>query len=147
MGSELPRIYIHLAGNDLQAKTMQVYGGKDVEKPKPQSVKCPKCKLDNHPTNECCSRCGSVLDASRVVDLEQRDIQTSAQLTAMRNEIDQLVEMLRTHGLGKEVQVDDTNAEKERGTSPTPKPSLHNVLMTEEQFSKWQETSRQKQGF
>ncbi len=142
MGSKMPRIYIHLAGNDLQAKTLQVYGGTEVEKPKPQSVTCPKCKLNNHPTNECCSRCGSVLDASRVVDLEQRDLQTGAQLTAMQDEIDQLVEMLREHGFGKEVQGDDSDAELERESSPLPKPNLHSVLMTEEQFKKWQATNR-----
>ncbi len=102
MGSKMPRIYIHLGGNDLQAKIMQVYGGRELEKPKPQSITCPKCKLNNHPTNECCSRCGSVLDPSKVVDMEQRDIQTSAQLASMQNEIDRLVEMLRKYGLGKE---------------------------------------------
>ncbi len=71
MGSELPRIYIppcwqRPSGKDHAGLRRQGRGEAQAA-----MSKCPKCKLDNHPTNECCSRCGSVLDASRVVDLEQ----------------------------------------------------------------------------
>jgi integrase/recombinase XerD len=136
IGSKMPRTYIHLAGNDLQAKTAQVYGGIELEKPKPQTLKCPKCKLENHPTNQCCSRCGSILDMTKVVDLEQRDLQTNTQLAAMQKEIDELVELLHENASSEEARENQDT----RVTQPAQEsPKIVSIKMTEEQYRKWKD--------
>jgi hypothetical protein len=139
IGSKMPRTYIHLAGNDLQAKTAQVYGGIELEKPKPQTLRCPKCKLENHPTNQCCSRCGSILDMAKVVDIEQRDLQTNTQLAAMQKEIDQLVELLGQNGLEVEAQ----GIQEKETTSVQGPPKTVSIEMTEDQYKKWKEANPQ----
>jgi integrase len=72
MGSRMPRVYLHLAGTDLKQKIMEVYGGKEVERPKPQTVKCPRCSAPNHPSQNYCFTCGSPLEpAAKTVELEE----------------------------------------------------------------------------
>ncbi|MCL4519884.1 MAG: tyrosine-type recombinase/integrase [Thaumarchaeota archaeon] len=136
IGSKMPRIYIHLAGNDLQAKTAQVYGGIEIEKPRPQTLKCPKCKLENHPTNQCCSRCGSILDMAQVIDIEQRDLQTNTHLAAMQKEIDQLMELLNQNGLGKEAESIQEKGDQQSAKEPI---KTIKIEMTEEEYRRWKE--------
>jgi len=72
MGSRMPRIYLHLAGTDLKQKIMETYGGREVERPKPQTVKCPRCSAANHPGQNYCYTCGSPLEpTARTVELEE----------------------------------------------------------------------------
>ncbi len=72
MGSRMPRIYLHLAGTDLKQKIMETYGGREVERPKPQTVKCPRCSAANYPGQNYCYTCGSPLEpAARTVELEE----------------------------------------------------------------------------
>ncbi|MBI3859461.1 MAG: tyrosine-type recombinase/integrase [Thaumarchaeota archaeon] len=54
LGSRMPRIYLHLAGTDLRQKIMEVYGGNEVERPKPQTLRCPRCSAPNHPSQKYC---------------------------------------------------------------------------------------------
>lgn len=85
MGSRMPRIYLHLAGTDLRQKIMEVYGGKESEKPAPQTVKCPRCSAPNHPGQNYCFTCGSPLEpAPRTIELEE-----------MKRELGEIKETLR----------------------------------------------------
>ncbi len=71
-GSRTPRIYIHLAGTDLKQKIMETYGGRQIERPKPQTIKCPRCSAVNHPGQNYCYTCGSPLEpAPKTVELEE----------------------------------------------------------------------------
>ena len=72
LGSRMPRIYLHLAGTDLRRKIMEVYGGTEVDRPKPQTLKCPRCSAANHPGQNYCFTCGSPLEpAPKTVELEE----------------------------------------------------------------------------
>ncbi len=86
MGSRMPRIYLHLAGTDLRQKIMEVYGGKEVEKPRPQTVKCPRCSAPNHPGQNYCFTCGSPLEpAAKTFELEE-----------MKKELGEIKDVLRS---------------------------------------------------
>jgi integrase len=85
LGSRMPRVYLHLAGTDLRQKIMEVYGGKEVEKPKPQTVRCPRCSASNHPSQNYCFTCGSPLEpGAKTVELEE-----------MKKELSEIRETLR----------------------------------------------------
>jgi len=76
-GSKMPRVYIHLAGTDLREKVMEAYGGKEVEKKEPQTVKCPRCSALNNPGQKYCYTCGSPLNPQgRSIEVEElkRDV-------------------------------------------------------------------------
>jgi len=82
----MPRIYLHLAGTDLRQKIMEVYGGREVERPKPQTLKCPRCSAPNHPGQNYCFTCGSPLEpAPKTVELEE-----------MKKDLSEIKETLRT---------------------------------------------------
>lgn len=85
MASRMPRIYLHLAGTDLRQKIMEVYGGGEVERPKPQTLRCPRCSATNHPGQHYCFTCGSPLEpAPKTVELEE-----------MKKELGEIREALR----------------------------------------------------
>ena len=86
MGSRMPRIYLHLAGTDLKQKIMEVYGIKETERPKSQTVKCPRCSAVNHPGQNYCYTCGSPLEPSaKTIELEE-----------MKMELDEIKNLLKS---------------------------------------------------
>jgi integrase/recombinase XerD len=95
MGSEMPRIYIHLAGTDLRRKIMEVYGGKEVAKPEPQMVNCPKCQEQNHTAAKFCSRCGSLMQlGARAVEMEEMKLQTQLKISNLEDALSKLQQKL-----------------------------------------------------
>lgn len=65
MSSRMPAVYIHLNGDDLDAKYQQVYGpGRSVEPPKPTFAPpiCPRCHEKGSPGMRFCPKCASPLD-------------------------------------------------------------------------------------
>jgi integrase len=56
--------YVHLSGRDIDDAVMKVNGieSKEVEMPRPQIKKCPKCHEINELTAHNCKNCGSLLD-------------------------------------------------------------------------------------
>ncbi len=75
-GSDMPAIYVHLSGRDIDNAIDAVYGigegnKQDVEaKPK----KCPRCGYLNAPTDFYCGRCALILDESKRVELEVEEM-------------------------------------------------------------------------
>ncbi|AKB26327.1 Integrase [Methanosarcina sp. MTP4] len=63
-GSEMPRIYVHLSGKQIDDALLRIYGIKKEESMIPEltSKKCPRCEKVNGPTSKFCSRCGMAMD-------------------------------------------------------------------------------------
>jgi len=74
MGSDMPRVYVHLSGRDIdKAIYNKVYGLEteelnEVDKIHP--VICPRCKENCGPTSEFCYRCGMPLKEEKVYEME-----------------------------------------------------------------------------
>jgi len=62
-GSDMPSIYVHLSGRDIEGAIKQVYGLEDKEEDKTlKPVKCPRCAELNTPYSRFCHKCGLPLD-------------------------------------------------------------------------------------
>lgn len=62
-GSDMPSIYVHLSGRDIEGAIKEVYGLEDKEEDKTlKPVKCPRCAELNTPYSRFCHKCGLPLD-------------------------------------------------------------------------------------
>jgi len=72
-GSDMPSIYVHLSGRDVDGALLKTYGIiSDTQQSNGSQFRpkaCPRCKMQNPPTNKFCSRCGSVLDEQTAHEL------------------------------------------------------------------------------
>jgi len=70
-GSDMPRIYIHLSGRDVDDAILKIYGLKKEEdaRPKLGAMKCPRCSMLNEVDARFCSRCGLPLTEDAQVDV------------------------------------------------------------------------------
>ena len=70
--SSMPATYIHLSGDDVDKKQLQVAGFKDEETDEIQDnikpVECPRCKTKNPHDAKYCSTCSMVLDMKTAID-------------------------------------------------------------------------------
>jgi site-specific recombinase XerD len=84
-GSEMPSIYVHLSGRDVDEAILGVYGlkKKKAEPPKLMPRICPRCELSNAYDAKFCSRCGLALD-----------IQTATQIDEARKKTDGIMDTL-----------------------------------------------------
>ena len=72
--SEIPSIYVHLSGRDIDHALLKHYGieieaeerAETVLKPKP----CARCGFHNPPTGRYCARCSAALDVRTAIELE-----------------------------------------------------------------------------
>ena len=104
LGSRMPRVYIHIAGSDLKRKIQQTYGGKEIVKPRPQTVTCQRCKETNHPSQRFCGRCGLVLDeqelARQSIQLEHQKHLENARVEELERQLEEVQNRLnQTLGL------------------------------------------------
>jgi len=73
-GSNMPRIYVHLSGRDVDNRLLELHG----LKPKgndglEQTIKvCPRCQGKNSPASSFCNRCGSALDLGIALETDRR---------------------------------------------------------------------------
>jgi hypothetical protein len=59
--SEMPSIYVHLSGRDVDNSVLSIYGIKEAEKSQEPVLKvheCPRCKDPNDPAAMFCHKCG-----------------------------------------------------------------------------------------
>lgn len=75
MGSDMPRIYVHLSGRDIdKAIYNKVYGFETDDKKEEESLRpliCPRCKENCGPTTEYCYRCGMPLKEEKILNIEK----------------------------------------------------------------------------
>ncbi len=78
-GSNMPSIYVHLSGRDVDNALLKTYGiatdtGQSPEgKLKPKA--CLRCKSENPSTNKFCSRCGTVLDQQTASEIVKKNLE------------------------------------------------------------------------
>jgi site-specific recombinase XerD/ribosomal protein S27AE len=79
-GSDMPSVYVHLSGRDLDDAILGVYGLKKVDEEKPKLVPriCPRCSMSNAYDAKFCSRCGLALDVKASAELEEARSKTDA---------------------------------------------------------------------
>jgi site-specific recombinase XerD/ribosomal protein L40E len=106
-GSEMPSIYVHLSGRDLDDAILGVYGLKKSEEEQPKLTPkiCPRCNQSNPYDGKFCSRCGLALDINAATQIDEARKQTDNIMdillkdkefrTLLREKIDELT--LRTH--------------------------------------------------
>lgn len=72
--SEIPSIYVHLSGRDVDATLFKHYGIKSEEPSKPQPLApktCSRCGFSNTPSARFCTRCSAVLDIKAAIELDE----------------------------------------------------------------------------
>jgi len=87
IGSRVPAVYLHLSAKDLREVVRNIYGGKPLEPPKPQTIECPKCHALNHPSQYYCSNCGAPLNLHEIA-------QKSVSIEELKYRIDKLTEII-----------------------------------------------------
>jgi len=87
IGSRVPAVYLHLSAKDLRDVVRNIYGGKPLEPPKPQTIECPKCHALNHPSQNYCSNCGAPLNLQEIA-------QKSVSIEELKYRIDKLTEII-----------------------------------------------------
>ena len=77
--------------NALDAKTMEVYGGKEAPKKVPtfRPHLCPRCKTENTPGTRYCGKCGSPLDLAEVVKSEERFDTLNQTVNALSKQVEE----------------------------------------------------------
>jgi len=72
-GSDMPSIYVHLSGRDLDDAILGVYGLKKVEEKEPKlKLKiCPRCSTSNAIEARFCMKCGLALDIRAAQEIEE----------------------------------------------------------------------------
>ena len=73
-GSDMASIYVHLSGRDVDEALLKTYGinvGEEQKKEEPLKPKvCQRCKFTSSPISKFCQKCGTVLDAETVYEME-----------------------------------------------------------------------------
>ena len=76
-GSNMPAIYIHISGRDVDPAILRLYGIKNREEKRESKLKpklCPRCEQTNPFTNKFCSRCGMPLDKETIIEVVEKDM-------------------------------------------------------------------------
>ncbi len=88
--SKMAATYVHLSGRDVDKAVLKVYGIKNNENEKEESIlipiECVRCKQINEATNRFCKRCGLTLDEKTRSEVIQEEMK--------RNQADELMEEL-----------------------------------------------------
>jgi len=80
-GSDVPAVYVHLSGRDLDEAIDRLYEISEEEKPKlAKPKKCPRCGNVNDPVAVYCSKCGLILDERKRIELEMMQEEMSREL-------------------------------------------------------------------
>jgi|UniRef100_A0AAT9JH98 site-specific recombinase XerD len=85
-GSDMPRIYVHLSGRDVEKSILKLYGLETEEQKKEVEAKpkkCPRCGYLNAPTDFYCGRCALILDESKRVELEMEEMKLMKEIMGM----------------------------------------------------------------
>ena len=86
-GSNMPSIYIHMSGKQVDSALLKMYGLAKEEDTQPQlsPIKCPRCKTMNGSTSEFCSSCGMALNsvaATNIDNMQQLGMQLLLEIGA-----------------------------------------------------------------
>ena len=85
-GSDVPRIYVHLSGRDIDKAINRVYGIEEEEEEKEKlakPLKCPRCGYLNAPTDRFCGRCALILDEKERLRLEMEEPKAASEMLSI----------------------------------------------------------------
>ena len=93
-GSDMPSIYVHLSGRDLDDAILGVYGLRKVEEkePKLKPKICPRCGASNAIEARFCMKCGLELDVKAAQEIEEA-----------RSKTDKIMDLLMKDGEFREL--------------------------------------------
>jgi ribosomal protein L40E len=93
-GSDMPSIYVHLSGRDLDDAILGVYGLRKVEEkePKLKPKICPRCGASNAIEARFCMKCGLALDVKAAQEIEEA-----------RSKTDKIMDLLMKDGEFREL--------------------------------------------
>jgi len=105
-GSEMPSIYVHLSGRDVDDAILGVYGLKKTEEEKPKLTPriCPRCNRSNTYDGKFCSRCGLALDINAAAQIEDARRRTDGIMDVLmedREFREMLMKKLKEHGISE----------------------------------------------
>ncbi|MHA1832996.1 MAG: tyrosine-type recombinase/integrase [Candidatus Baldrarchaeia archaeon] len=71
--SDMPSVYVHLSGRDVDKALLKAYGIKEEEESKPAltTIECPRCKRKISSESQFCSNCGMALNIKATLILEE----------------------------------------------------------------------------
>jgi len=75
-GSEMPSLYVHISGKDLDEHILRINGMKAGETPvyaKPKDRICPRCNTINTPTALYCSKCAEIVDPTLALKAQMQE--------------------------------------------------------------------------
>ena len=89
-GSDMPSIYVHLSGRDLDDAILGVYGLRKVEEkePKLKPKICPRCGTSNAIEARFCMKCGLALDVKAAQEIEEARLKTDAIMNVLMRDAD-----------------------------------------------------------
>ncbi len=81
-GSDMPRVYVHLSGRDIEKAIYRMYGMEEEEEVREEvrPIKCPRCGYVNAPTDRFCGRCALVLDERERLKLEMEEAKVASEM-------------------------------------------------------------------
>jgi len=96
-GSDMPRIYVHLSGRDIDRAVYKMYGMEEEEEKqeKIKPIKCPRCGYINAPTDFYCGRCALILDEKERLRLEMEEPKVAKEMLNMIMQDPALLEKLK----------------------------------------------------
>ena len=115
LGSDMPKVYVHLSGRDIDnAIYNKVYGLKTEESREDVNIKpvaCPRCKESCGPTTEYCYRCGMPLKEEKVFEMEKKGkelrkefFEIAADNVNLLKEFNMFMEMMEIINLNPEIK-------------------------------------------
>ncbi|RLI77651.1 hypothetical protein DRP04_11110 [Archaeoglobales archaeon] len=82
-GSDMPAVYVHLSGRDIEGAIKRVYGLEtEEEEKKLQPVRCPRCGEFNTPHSRFCHKCGLILDEKERLAIQLEEARVMPELMA-----------------------------------------------------------------
>lgn len=93
-GSDMPSVYVHLSGKQVDDAMLRIYGMKKKEDMIPEltSKTCPVCEKINGSTSKFCARCGHPLDQQTIQEIHE-----------MENKIPELLQLIMKSDQAREL--------------------------------------------
>lgn len=101
-GPDVPSIYVHLSGRDVNVAVLKANGVEVAEEEKkPKVNKCPRCKTLNTPYSMFCYKCGAVLTIENALKIEDDSMPIQENLSSlMESRMEEMIEARLNNILG-----------------------------------------------
>jgi len=97
-GSDMPSVYVHLAGKDLDDALFILNDIERKPEPKENQFKvniCPRCKAKNSPDAKFCNLCGAVIDTKAAMEIDETRAKVDRLLDKLTEDPEKLEKLLK----------------------------------------------------